>query len=242
MELSHLIARDPVRTGTFFVRLLALPDGFAGFQAPARLREADALRVCGHNVAAIEAALASALTSAHHIQDYHFCARVTARCNALTRWHRLALSDGDLAAAVRRLSESTADVEFVADHAIGEPYQRRPDSREMLSVTPARDAATLEALAEVFQRSSVEFKRLNPKYGLTQRLPPGTPIHVPDPGLAPLLAVHLAARVLAAPGLSAEQFALVRALVPVAAVNPTTLDTVLSYLVIAAATWNWFRM
>jgi hypothetical protein len=62
----------------------------------------------------------------------------------------------------------------------------------------------------------------------------GTCVHVPDPGLAPLLALHLSARVLADDSIAEERVALLRALVPVAAANPTALDTVLSYLVIAA--------
>ena len=58
-------------------------------------------------------------------------------------------------------------------------------------------------------------------------------IRVPDPGMAPLLAVHLGARMLADDSLVDERSALLRTLVPVAASNPTALDTVLSYLLIA---------
>jgi hypothetical protein len=52
---------------------------------------------------------------------------------------------------------------------------------------------------------------------------------VPDPGFAPLLAIHFAARALADDSLDEERGALFRALVPVAASNPTALDTLLSY-------------
>jgi hypothetical protein len=86
----------------------------------------------------------------------------------------------------------------------------------------------------VFQRPAVEFRRLNPQFGLTQKLAGGTSILVPDPGLAPLLAVHFCARALADPALEDQRSELIRALVPVAAVNPTALDTVLSYLLIAS--------
>jgi hypothetical protein len=86
----------------------------------------------------------------------------------------------------------------------------------------------------VFQRSAVEFRRLNPRRAIGDVLPSGTPIRVPDPGLAPLLAVHLGARALADDTIADDRAALLRALVPIAAANPTTLDTVLSYLIVAA--------
>jgi hypothetical protein len=98
----------------------------------------------------------------------------------------------------------------------------------------AREAATLADLVEVFQRSAVEFRRLNPRHAIDDVLASGTPIRVPDPGLAPLLAVHLAARALADDAIADDRTALLRALVPIAAANPTTLDTLLSYLVVAA--------
>ena len=49
-----------------------------------------------------------------------------------------------------------------------------------------------------------------------------------------MLAVHLAARPLADDARADDRMTLLRALVPVAAANPTTLDTVLSYLILAA--------
>ena len=67
----------------------------------------------------------------------------------------------------------------------------------MLPVAEAQQAQTLEQLVNVFQRPAVEFRRLNPQYGLTQTLPDQMLIRVPDPGMAPLLAVHLGARMLA---------------------------------------------
>ncbi len=235
MELSHLILGDAVRANRLLQRNAVLPDGFAGFQAPARLRMADALRVCRMELSGVlDHTLDLALRSAHHIQDYHFCARVTARCNAMTRWHRRALDGPDLAAVIGRLSRSPNDVEFAADHVIGEAYANRPDTPDMLPVARARDAATLEQLGDVFQRSAVELRRLNPQFGVSEVLSEGTLVHVPDPGFGPLLAVHLAARALADDAIADERVALLRSLAPVAAINPTALDTVLSYLVVAA--------
>jgi hypothetical protein len=69
---------------------------------------------------------------------------------------------------------------------------------------------------------------------LIDKLSEQTPIHIPDPGFAPMLAVHLAARVMADDSLEKERVTLIRELVPVATNSPTALDTVLSYLLIAA--------
>jgi hypothetical protein len=235
MELRHLLFRDAPRASALLLRNTALPEGFAGFQAPALLRLADALRACRmEQNAALDLALDQALRFAHHIQDYHFCARTTARCNTLTRWHRRALTGAELTAVIGRLSRSPNDVEFAADHTIRDDYTFRPRTDDMLSVAPARDASTMEQLAEVFQRSSVEFRGLNPTHSISEVMTAGTQVRVPDPGFAPLLAVHFAARALADDSVVDERVALMSALVPVAAINPTALDTVLSYLVITA--------
>ena len=237
MELSHL--RGDAADVQTLLRIFTLPDGFAGFQAPAWLRLADALLVCRiDEPLVLNRVLDAALSSAHHIQDYHFCARITARCNALRRWHDTLLNGSDLTATIVRLARSTGDVEFAADHMVHEPYVHRSNDPDLLPVTKARDAATLQDLVEVFQRSAVEFHRLNPQYGISDTLPGGTRVYVPDPGLAPLLALHFSARVLADDTIAEQRVALLRTLVPVAAANPTALDTVLSYLVIAADLQN----
>jgi len=98
----------------------------------------------------------------------------------------------------------------------------------------ARQAETIEQLVEVFQLPAVEFRRLNPRYRLTEKLGDRTAVHIPDPGMVPLLAVHLASRALADADLNEERTALIRSLVPAAANNPTSLDTVLSYMLVAA--------
>ena len=234
MELYRLAAGDAAAAQRVLDAIAALPDGFAGFQSPARLRQADAMRACGMDPTLIVRTLQEALMSAHHIQDYHFCARITARCNAMMRWHRTPLDANALAAAIGRLAAAPDDAEFAADHTIGEPYALRPNTPDVLSIANARQAQSLEELVEVFQRSTVEFRRLNPAYGLTDPLAPGTSVRIPDPGFAPLLAIHLAARAFADAGTAEQRGALVRSLVPVAAANPTALDTLLSYLVIAA--------
>lgn len=66
-----------------------------------------------------------------------------------------------------------------------------------------------------------------------QPIPAGTPIPVPDPGMAPLVAARLAAETMIVPGLfDPERVALIRSLVPVAAANPSALDTVLARLLL----------
>jgi hypothetical protein len=235
MELYQLLFNNTDHVATLLNRIFRLPDGFAGFQAPAKLRLTDALRACRMETPGlIDDTLKEALRSAHHIQDYHFCARITARCNALNRWHHVVLSGKDLAETIRLFVRSPIEPEFAADHFVYEPYQYRDDDPDMLSICPARKAETLEQLVEVFQRPAVEFRRLNPQYSLTEKLRDRAIIRVPDPGFAPLLAGHLAARVLADHAMEESRTALLRALVPVAVNNPTALDTVLSYLLIAA--------
>jgi hypothetical protein len=235
MELSQLVLGDRQKATVLLKSICSLPGGFAGFQAPALLRVADAIRACRMNAPGLlEKIVEDALRTAHHIQDYHFCARVTARCNALKRWHLVSLSGQGLADTVRRFAASPNEGEFSADHVVHERYSYRDENDpDTLSIASAREAATLEQLVEVFQRTAVEFRRLNPQYGLAQTLDHKTAIRVPDPGFVPLLAVHLAARVLADDSLEDERGSLIRAVVPVATNNPTAFDTILSYLLIA---------
>jgi hypothetical protein len=234
MELYSLVLKDGFQANELMQQIKRLPDGFAGYQAPARLRLADAMRACRMDTpGTLAAALEDALSSAHHIQDYHFCARLTARCNALQRWHARDLQGDDLAKTIHELANSPGDVAFAADHVVHEAYHYRGDDPDTLPIAAAHDANTLEQLAEVFQRPAVEFRRLN-QLGLSDVLKDQTPIRVPDPGFAPLLAVHLAARALADDALDDRRTALLRSLIPVATINPTALDTVLSYLLIAA--------
>jgi len=116
---------------------------------------------------------------------------------------------------------------------VHEDYVRRKKGAPgTLPIDEATRAETLEQLAELFQRPALEFRRLNPTFALDEQIPDGTPMRVPDPGFAPLLAVHLAARCLADVDLEDERPRLIRSLVPVALVNPTALDSVLSYLLV----------
>lgn len=234
-ELAALVLKDDAIADPLLQQIERLPGGFAGFQAPAQLRVADALWATGRpSHPARQRMLDEALKSAHHVQDFHFCARVTARCNALRRWHATPLNGAALAATIRRFAESPAAADYAAEHVVHEAYTfRQHGAPGTLPVEEATRAETLEQLAELLQRPTVEFRRVNPELPLDQPIPGGTPVRVPDPGFAPLLAVHFAARCMAQGELEDERAALVRSLVPVAVANPTALDSVLGYLLIA---------
>jgi hypothetical protein len=239
VEVEALVRGDENRARIEVDRIVGLEnsrvlDGFAGFRTPAELRLADALRTCRiGDSKLVEARLAIALTGAHQIQDYRFCARVTARCNTLRWWHRLELDTPALDAAIDRLVASPSSVEFATQHAVGEPFEQRAKTSEQLSLAPATDANTIERLAEVFQRPVIEFLRLNPDLVLTTIIRAGKTVHVPDPGFAPLLALHLAGRVLVGGAGKQARVRQVRRLVPVAAANPAAVDGILCYLLVA---------
>jgi hypothetical protein len=236
MELQAMVLHQRSAAEGILARIMMLPGGFAGFQAPAWLLLADALRASRlDHPELLDDIMHRALGAAHHIQDYHFCARITARCNALARWHATPLSGTALGSALSELARAPGLPRFQADHRVHETYATRdPDDLELLSIEPARTAATLEQMVEVFQRPAVDFLRLNPGRGLAEPLADREPIVVPDPGLAPMLAVHLAARALADDALADDRAPLIRALVPVAAIDAVALDTLLSYLLVAS--------
>ena len=132
MELYYLLLVDTNEAKTLLARLRTLPGGFAGFQTPAYLRLADALCACNNPVSGlIEEIVETALQTAHHIQDYHFCARLTACCNALERWHFVALTGPQLADTITRLAASPNAGEFAADHFIHETYHYRDQNIRM---------------------------------------------------------------------------------------------------------------
>jgi hypothetical protein len=210
--------------------------GFAGFQAPACLALAETLRLCHEGDppppdARIDWALDQAQQAAHNVQDPTFCARTTARIQAMRRhwWPGFALD-----ARALRLPEARHGVEFNALHRIGQGYEgRRPGG--LPSPAQQCDDHNLPALQALYQRPWDDFVRLNEA---DRALQAGDEVAVPDPGLLPLIAARMAAEVLAqadAAPLSARRQRLLRALVPLALPNPTALDTVLSRLVLAQA-------
>ena len=234
---------QPADAAQFLDKAVAIGDlGFAGFQMPACLSLAESAEVCMPGLAEIsEAALEVARTAAHNVQDETFCARSTARYNAMRRgwWNPSAgcAPRVDLVAAGRRLSDDGGGAEFAALHVVGESYDGRLPGGLPRPET-AHTARSLARLAELYHRPLTELLQLNRGNGWQAEtsLPDGTEVRIPDRGLAPLLAARFAAAVLVNPALGAVQrIEAIQALVPVAAANPTALDTVLARLLLAAS-------
>jgi hypothetical protein len=218
---------------------LAIPFGFAGYQAPACLSLAESILVArAGNDTDVPQALNAAREAAHNIQDALLCARTTARVNAMgARWWPLPSGALPLAKVARRLRQNPASAEFAAVHVVGEGFPERsgavkPLPRSLLGATRLSD------LAEAYARPLAELLRLNPTLGSdpSQVLPAGTMVNVPDPRMPALLAARFAAQALVDNTLGApERVALIWSLVPVAVVNATALDAVLARLLLALA-------
>jgi hypothetical protein len=237
--------------------------GFAGFQAPAWLTLAEAIRVCGGSPANVSQVLDKAAESAHNVQDPTFCALTTARYNALrVLWwgsapaaydtvaiaaalhpsedilrHQTDPGGFDVDAAVEALCREPNRPPFTSLHRVGETYEGR-GGRGNFAPTPdwASNATTLSALARLYGFFEAEFRRLNPGLGADTPLDQAQVplICVPDPEFPPLLAARMAAEALAFVSNREERIRLIQRLIPIAAANPTALDAVLARLVLAA--------
>jgi hypothetical protein len=237
-SLSRLPGRDAA-VRTTIQSALQLQWGFAGFNAPARLSLAEAIEVSSADPAWIAEALTGARTSAHNIQDATFCARTTARVQALAErwWGSPPLGAFNVEDSAGLLARDASAPEFAARHVIGQQYDDRDPTATIPLPPDLRAAATLKELAAVYKRPLEDFYRLNsdPPLNADNPLPPGTRVNVPDPGFPPLLAARFAARALADAGLSPErQQRVIRSLVPVAAADTTALDVVLARLLLAS--------
>ncbi len=267
-EIYHVLRQHGTAgAGQAVTELLALAGrlhfGFAGFQTPAWLTLAETIRVCGGSSQEVRQVLDKAADSAHNVQDPTFCARTTARYNALrelwwgaapTGYDSLAIaaalnpaefvlrhqadpSGFDVSAAVEAFRIEPSRPPFTALHRVGETYEGR-GFRGNFAPTPdwASNATTLSALARLYGFSEAEFRRLNPKVSADTPLDPSQVplICVPDPEFPPLLAARMAAEVLSVVSDRDERIRLIQQLVPIAAANPTALDVVLARLMLAA--------
>jgi hypothetical protein len=111
-------------------RALNVPYGYAGFQAPACLTLAEALQMVDSTPSRhsqVESALDAAQRSAHNIQDATFCARTTARVNAMRQrwWGSPPGQELTVREAARALCESSSGPRFAALHHVGEAYDQR---------------------------------------------------------------------------------------------------------------------
>jgi hypothetical protein len=239
-EVHSRVFADPATAGAFLEKAMGVPSGFAGFGMPALLTLAESILVCcPDNVPLIEQALDRAQEAAHNIQDHFFCARSTARFNAMRhRWWKAPFPDARQSAK-RLNSDSSLAPEFAARHEVVETYRRRVLGPQSLVLPDwMRGASTLRSLSLVYNRPVSELLELNVEQGWSAdlSLPSGTPVNVPDLGFSTLLAARLAAGVLRDPALSPdEQAETIKSLVPLAADNPTALDTVLARLLLAAS-------
>jgi hypothetical protein len=235
-EAIACLQNDGQTASNLVAQALALPFGFAGYQAPACLSLAESIQVARRgDEADVPRTLRAAREAAHNVQDSTLCARTTARVNAMAaRWWPAA--NVDILGAVDRLRRDPSAAEFSAVHVVGETYPKRIDSNTKPLPATLRDARTLGGLAVVYQRPLAEFRRLNPTWADDAELPDGMLVNVPDPRLAAMVAARLAAQALVDPRLgSQERISLIWSLVPIAAINPTALDSVLARLVLVDA-------
>lgn len=216
----------------------ALPGGLAGYHASAWLSLADTIRICQPaNTQQREWALRKATQAAQNIQDELFCIRMNARVNAFRkrRWQ----TDTSSTAILERVLSFCSDPGqplFAPVHIVQEAYSARKAGPNQHPLPDSiRQANTLEQLAENYRQPLAALLRLNPQHHGTDILARRTLVLVPDPEFAALLAAHFAAEILSTAGLSsAQRIGALQALAPVAATNPTTLDTVLARLMLAA--------
>ncbi len=212
-----------------------LPFGFAGFQGPACLTLAESVRICRPVGAAESARLVHlALAAAHNVQDPLLCVRLTSRVRlAEHAWWPL---PEPLPALAEEFATQPNARRFTSTHVVGEAYEGRAGTEASVPLPPfTREAATLADLAQVYERPLSEIARLNGEIDPRTQLAHGTIVRIPDPEVIPLTAARLAAEALIAPGLGPrDRVRIVQRMVPLAASNPTALDTVLGRLALAA--------
>ena len=236
IEAASRLNADPGLIESLAAVAIHVPGGFAGFSAPALLTVAEALSIARPQHDLIHYALTEARRAAHNIQDQVFCARTTARVNAMSELWWPGPSNGDIMAAADRLAREPGAEDFCALHVVGEPYAMRIAG---LLPTVMMAAATLSDIATVFQRSLDELKRVNHQAGweVDQPLPAGTWVRIPDPGFPPLIAARLAAAALAAAQQNhsswEEAAATIRRLAPAAGADATALSSTLARLLLA---------
>jgi len=262
-EVLALTGGDRQLINALLDSALALPFGYAGYQAPASLTLADANFVCRpRDKVSIMSALAASRIAADNVQESRFCAFTTARVNAIGRRWRPA-SIVDLPSTIERFADNPLGAEFSPLHIVGERYPGRSSGPNVLPIPPQSLAArTLEEIAsEVYGVPLARVESLNPAIGPRLPLGLGTEIqfsqapddvriemlprheadgrygeiNVPDSGFPPILAARFAAEILGRRGEFGKRAPeLIAKLVPAAASNATALDLVLARLLLAA--------
>jgi hypothetical protein len=236
-EIYAVVFGDPEEAARLLSLARGLPKGFAGFRSASSLTLAESFRIVKpDDKEQIDACLVSALAASHRIQDYPFCLQMTTFANAIERrwWPAKPL---DIASVVARFLEDSTSGEFSPVFVVGEEYRFRPTDANTLPIPDSvRNARTFAAIVDVCDCSIEKMARVNPPFDPDEVLPAGTEINLNDPEFVPLLAARFAAEALASTSLSPpERTLLIQKLVPMAGSNTTTLDTVLSRLLLAAA-------
>jgi hypothetical protein len=208
---------------------LGLPYGFAGFRARACLTLADAVRICRpQDSQSIDRAMRGALSAAHNIQDYCFCARTTAQVNAMAKRWRPGF---DPQQVIRELTQNPASPQFCGLHTVGEAYELRIEWNKIPIPPEALVANTFPDLAEIYGLDPKELEEVNAGAIAAEK-----EVNIPSPEFTPLLAARFGAEALASPAVpSSARVALIQKLVPLAVGDRTALDTVSGRLLLAAA-------
>ena len=233
---------DEVAAWSLVELAMALPHGFAGFEASACLALAETAHIVRPTEGStVRDALARAATSAHCCQDPAFCARTTSRQNALAlRWWRVGgTAEGaqlDVAAVIQRLVADPAAPEFSAVHVVGERYEgRQPPPVHLPFDDVALGASTLRDLSGLYERPLDSFLRLNRDLdvGPDTRLDSGALVNVPDDGLVAQVASFCSAQVLSMAGATRQERAgLIQQLIPVAVADHAATSTLLARLLL----------
>jgi hypothetical protein len=216
--------------------------GYAGFQAPAWLTLAEAFHICGREPELINEVLQAAGGSAHNVQDPTFCVQTTARYNALRLdWWGDPPGGFDVAKEAETFCNNPGQPRFAALHLLDEKCARRDEEVNLPLPSWATDAATLQELSDLYGAPLADFRRLNPDLKEVEdhedlKQKKVKVVHVPDPEFTPLLAARFAAEALVSPAIPNRRARIetIRQLLPLAATNPTALDTVLARYVLAA--------
>jgi hypothetical protein len=243
-EAYALLPGEDAQVEQLLDKAFSIPRGFAGFMVPAWLNLAEAVLVTGKQaVFPIPYAWQQALVSAHKVQESVFCARNTARVNAmLRRWWPFPPGE-NLLGVVERFVQEPEDGQFSALHVVGEAYSHRQDvddqapsssqpSLPMMDLQPVlSQPASLRLLAMAFDLSVDDFLRLNPGFEVDDILPNGTWVNVPDPVFKPWLAARFSAELCARQEiLLGQRKRWLQALLPLALADETCLYTLLARL------------
>jgi hypothetical protein len=146
---------------------------------------------------------------------------MTARINTIIQWWRSPPPD-DLADLVEVFVRNPVAVRSSPRHRLGETFERRSRSNH-LSIDHITALASPEGVALDLGLPVLALTRL------TADAEPGT-VALPDPGFAPMVAAHLAARVAASALPQPERLRLLAAILPVAPQDVTQLDQVFGRL------------